>query len=98
MALIGNTRIADILANQIFPALVPDRPSLWGKFLKIGAQLDNQKVRRAALRLFGDHPLVDQLGKFLYQQQALLQIYDDFCLVDDSECDDCPFPEQLGQW
>lgn len=98
MALIGNTRTADILANQIYPALVPDRPSLWASFLKIGAQLDNQKVRRAALRLFGDHPQVDQLGKFLYQQQALLQIYDDFCLVDDSECDDCPFPEQLGQW
>ena len=87
-----------LLANQIYPALVPDRPSLWASFLKIGAQLDNQKVRRAALRLFGDHPQVDQLGKFLYQQQALLQIYDDFCLVDDSECDDCPFPEQLGQW
>ncbi len=37
-------------------------------------------------------------AKFLYQQQALLQIYDDFCLVDVSECDDCPFPEQLRQW
>ena len=66
--------------------------------MKIGAQLDNQKVRRATLRLFGQHPQADKLNKFLYQQQALLQIYDDFCLVDGSECEDCPFPEQLGQW
>jgi hypothetical protein len=98
MALIGNTRIADLLANQIYPALVPDRPSLWANYLKIGAQLDNQKVRRATLRLFGEHPEKGDLNRFLYQQQALLQIYDDFCLVDESECDDCPFPEQLGQW
>jgi len=98
MALIGQTRIADLLANQIYPALVPDRPSLWQNYLKLGAQLGNQKVRRAALRLFGEHPEVDQLTKLLYQQQALLQIYGDFCLVDDSECEDCPFPEQLGQW
>ena len=98
MALIGKSRIADILANQIYPALVPDRPSLWERFVKIGAQLDNQKVRRAGLRLFGEHPDAAKIGKFLYQQQALLQIYDDFCLTDDSECDDCPFPEQLGQW
>ena len=98
MALVGKARVADILANQIYPALVPERPSLWENFLQVGAQLDNQKVRRAALRLFGDHPQVERLGKLLYQQQALLQIYDDFCLIDDSECDECPFPEQLGQW
>ena len=98
MALIGNTRVADLLANQIYPALVPERPSLWPQYLEFGAQLDNQKVRRAALRLFGENRDIDKLTKFLYQQQALLQIYDDFCLVDDSECDDCPFPEQLGQW
>jgi hypothetical protein len=98
MALIGSSRIADILANQIYPALVPDRPSLWAKYLKIGAQLDNQKIRRATLRLFGESPDPASYSKFLYQQQALLQIYDDFCLVDMSECDDCPFPEQLRQW
>ena len=32
------------------------------------------------------------------EQQALLQIYRDFCLEDASECADCPFPEQLAQW
>ena len=98
MALVGNTRVADILANQIYPALAPDRPGLWAQYLKIPAQLDNQKVRRAMLRLFGEHPQAGELDNFLYQQQALLQIYDDFCLVDESECGDCPFPEQLGQW
>lgn len=98
MALVGKARVADILANQIYPALIPERPSLWAHYLKMGAQLDNQKVRRAALRLFGEGAEAAAHAKFIYQQQALLQIYDDFCLVDASECDDCPFPEQLGQW
>lgn len=98
MALIGGSRIADILANQVYPALVPERPDLWRRYMKISAQLDNQKIRRATLRLFGRSPEPAIHSKLLYQQQALLQIYDDFCLVDASECDDCPFPEQLGQW
>jgi hypothetical protein len=27
-------------------------------------------------------------------QQGLLQIYEDFCLQDNSDCAQCPFPEQ----
>ena len=50
MALVGNTRIADLLANQIYPALVPGQPGLWKNYLELRAQLSNQKVRRAARR------------------------------------------------
>ncbi|MGI9243088.1 MAG: DUF2851 family protein [Verrucomicrobiales bacterium] len=98
MALVGKARIAELLANQIYPALVPERPSLWAHYLGIAAQLDNQKVRRAALRLFGEERGAKAQTKYLFQQQALLQIYDDFCLADTSGCEECPFPEQLKQW
>ena len=90
--------VGENLGDQLFPLLVHENPGLWDLYAAQKSQLGNVKVRRAALRLFGNHPLVDQLGKLLYQQPALLQIYDDFCLVEASECDDCPFPEQLGQW
>ncbi len=100
MALIGKARIADMLANFILPVLINgEHPELWSEYKKLRAELDNHKVRRAALRLFGDNPhRIEKFKKWLYQQQALLQIYDDFCLVDESDCEDCPFPEQLRQW
>jgi hypothetical protein len=28
----------------------------------------------------------------------LLQIYEDFCLQDNSDCAHCPFPEQMQRW
>ena len=36
--------------------------------------------------------------RFLCQQQALIQIYEDFCLEDHTDCAHCLFPEQLGRW
>ena len=60
--------------------------------------LDNQKVRRASLRLFGEGERGDLFQKRLFQQQGLLQIYEDYCLEDDSACEDCPFPEKLKEW
>lgn len=98
LALIGGTRVQEMLANAVYPLLIPDRPLLWKTYLDLPARLDNQKVRRAMLRLFGDHADAAQFGRKLHQQQGLLQIYEDFCLEDDSGCDDCPFPEQLREW
>jgi hypothetical protein len=31
-------------------------------------------------------------------QQGLLQIYEDFCMQDNSDCAQCPFPEQMANW
>jgi hypothetical protein len=28
----------------------------------------------------------------------LLQIYEDFCMQDNSDCAQCPFPEQMRKW
>ena len=59
----------------------------------------NESLRRARLRLFGSNEAVgDRWSRRYWQQQALLQIYADFCLEDASECAECPFPEQLRQW
>ena len=98
VALIGETRVQEMLANVAYPLLVPERTRLWAEYLELPALLDNQKVRRAVLRLFGDDPRSRDFTKKLHHQQGLLQIYEDFCLEDDSACADCPFPERLKEW
>ena len=98
VALIGESRVQEMLANVAYPLLVPERTRLWAEYLELPALLDNQKVRRAVLRLFGDDPRGRDFTKKLHQQQGLLQIYEDFCLEDDSSCANCPFPERLKEW
>ena len=98
VALIGETRVQEMLANVAYPLLVPERTRLWAEYLELPALLDNQKVRRAVLRLFGDDPRSRDFTRKLHHHQGLLQIYEDFCLEDDSACADCPFPERLKEW
>ncbi|MFN7564440.1 MAG: DUF2851 family protein, partial [Prosthecobacter sp.] len=99
LALIGETRVHEMLANVAYPLLVPERTRLWAEYLELPALLDNQKVRRAMLRFFGDpSPLAATFDHRLHHHQGLLQIYEDFCLEDDSACAACPFPERLKEW
>ena len=99
VALIGDTRVQEMLANVVYPLLLPERAELWTEFKDLPALLDNQKVRRASLRLFGEpSPRTRHFQKRIYQQQGLLQIYEDYCLEDDSACAECPFPEKLKEW
>ncbi|MEZ5299966.1 MAG: DUF2851 family protein [Verrucomicrobiales bacterium] len=98
MALVGPSRAADLLANQLYPLACAERPALWSAYAALPAAEQNEKVRRAAIRLFGNRPDAVAFTKNLHQQQALLQIYDDFCLADESACEECPFPAQLRQW
>lgn len=102
LALIGRSRVIEILANQIYPLLMgigsARSPALWEEYEKLTAVLGNEKIRRASIRLFGNHPGRKKYLRKVFQQQALLQIYADFCLEDDSDCVACPFPEQLKQW
>ncbi len=98
-ALVGSARATDLLANIVLPARLASQPELWPVYRQLPAGLGNQKLRRATARLFGrDADRARTLLKRLYAQQALLQIYADFCLADESDCEDCPFPEQLAQW
>jgi hypothetical protein len=97
LALFGKAQAIELLANHLFPlALHEGEP--FDCFLKLTAGARNEKVRRCAIRLFGSEDAAATWLKKAAHHQALLQIYRDFCLEDASDCADCPFPEQLGQW
>ena len=106
MALIGDSRVADILANVLFPFWVahdsgsstaPDT-RLWTEYAKLPAQLSNRRLETAATRLFGNDSRRQEFLKTVAHQQGLLQIYEDFCMQDNSDCAQCPFPEQMANW
>jgi hypothetical protein len=108
MALVGESRFADILANVIFPfwraedvhhrESVMPRIDLWSEYAKLPARLSNRSLETGATRLFGQDPRRQRFLKTLAHQQGLLQIYEDFCLRDNSDCAQCPFPEQMRKW
>jgi len=98
VALIGESRAAEILANVIYPLAVNDGRDVWNDYKTLRAQLSNQAVRIAAARLFAGEPQRRDFIRTLVGQQGLLQIYEDFCLRDASDCASCPLPEQLRRW
>jgi hypothetical protein len=106
MALIGEARVTDILANVLFPFwlahdLDPSASlakNVWTEYAKLPAQLSNRRLETAATRLFGNDPRRTQFLKTVANQQGLLQIYEDFCMQDNSDCTQCPFPEQIKRW
>lgn len=98
MALVGETRINDILANVFYPMLIASRPALWGSYAKLPAPLVSNRVKIAAARLLSDTGGQRTLLKSATNQQGLLQIYEDFCMHDNSDCAQCLFPTQIAQW
>jgi len=106
MALIGQSRVADILANVLFPfwlahdveTATPPGTALWAEYAKMPAQLSNRRLETAATRLFGNDSRRKEFLKTVAHQQGLLQIYEDFCMQDNSDCAQCPFPEQMAKW
>lgn len=98
MALIGESRAAEILANVVFPLWRAEDRDVWTAYAKLPARLGNRRLETAAARLFGDDSRRRDFTKTIAHQQALLQIYEDFCLQDNSDCAHCPFPEQMKKW
>ena len=98
MAIVGETRVAEIFANVLFPFFASEGREVWNDYEKLPAQLSNRRVETAATRLFGDDSRRPLFLKTIAQQQGLLQIYEDFCLQDNSDCAQCPFPEQMQKW
>ncbi|MFL6529546.1 MAG: DUF2851 family protein [Chthoniobacterales bacterium] len=98
MALIGDTRVAEILANVVYPFLAARGADVWSQYEKLPARLTNRRLETGATRLFGDDPRRPGFLKTVAHQQGLLQIYEDFCLQDNSDCAHCPFPEQMQKW
>ena len=98
MALVGETRITEILANVILPFRQLRERVVWPDYAQLPARLTNRRLETGAARLFGDDPRRPRFLRTVAQQQGLLQIYEDFCLQDDSDCAQCPFPEQMLKW
>lgn len=98
MALVGESRVTEMLANVFFPLAIAQDETRWIGFQNLRATLTNQRVEIAALRLFGDSARRAEFLKSTALQQGLLQIYEDFCQRDASDCARCPFPHQLARW
>lgn len=98
MALVGDSRVTDMLVNVFFPLAMTSNPDRAIGFKNLPAPLANRRVEVAALRLFGDQPLAATLLKSAAMQQGMLQIYEDFCMRDATDCAACLFPHQLGKW
>ncbi|MDR3404481.1 MAG: DUF2851 family protein [Chthoniobacter sp.] len=98
MALVGESRVTEMLANVFLPLAIARDEGRWADFKKLRAPLANQRVEVAALRLFGEGGRKKEFLKSVALQQGLLQIYEDFCLRDASDCAQCLFPRQLAKW
>ncbi|HMH43899.1 MAG TPA: hypothetical protein VK557_10485, partial [Pyrinomonadaceae bacterium] len=72
--------------------------NVWTEYAKLPAKLSNRRLETGATRLFGSDPRQKQFLKTVANQQGLLQIYEDFCMEDNSDCTQCPFPEQMKKW
>ena len=94
LALLGAQRIRDIMANLVYPLLIPEREALWNGYTRLAATGESTRGNVAAIRLLGSTAAAAPHSGKLWQQQALLQIYEDFCLADVKGCKSCPFPEQ----
>ena len=98
MALIGESRAAEILANVLFPFWLADDLEIWPAYAQLPARLSNRRLETGATRLFGNDSRRKQFLETVAHQQGLLQIYEDFCMQDNSDCAQCPFPEQMAKW
>ncbi len=98
MALVGESRVVEMLMNVFLPAAALEDETGWKEYQKLSAPLTNRRVETAATRLFGASDRHGELMKSAAIQQGLLQIYEDFCLQDASDCARCRFPRQLSHW
>jgi len=98
MALVGPERVAGILVNVVLPWALRQKNAAYDKLHALPAPDFNLRVRIASLRLFGIEAKRVPMLKTAVHQQGLLQIYEDFCCQDASDCFRCKLPEQLRQW
>src|SRR5690606_28605431 len=98
VALFGKSRALELLANHLIPLALHEDGATFADYYKLRSSEPNEKVKRCALRLFGSMDAARPWLKRVCHHQGLLQVYQDFCLEDFSDCHECPFPEQLSQW
>lgn len=98
VAVFGRAHALELVANHLAPLAMLEGGMSFRSYQKLRNSSPNDKVKRCALRLFGSLKAAQPWTRRVCHHQALLQVYQDFCLEDVSDCSDCPFPEQLTQW
>lgn len=98
IAVFGRAHALELVANHLAPLAMHEGGMTFRSYQKLRNSAPNDKVKRCALRLFGSLKSAQPWLRRTCHHQALLQVYQDFCLEDFSDCNDCPFPEQLTQW
>ena len=98
VALFGRTQALELVANHLAPLAMHEDGMTYAAYHQLRNSAANDKVKRCGIRLFGSILAAKPWMRRVSHHQALLQIYQDFCLEDFSDCDKCPFPEQLNQW
>src|SRR2546423_8323309 len=98
MAVISDSGVEDMVVDGVFPFWHSQDANVWSEYGKLPPQLSNRRLETAATRLFGNDLRRKQFLKTVAHQQGLLQIYEDFCMQDNSDCAECPFPEQMRKW
>lgn len=98
ISLFGRTHALELVANHLAPLAMHEGGMTFSSYFKLRNSAPNDKVKRCAIRLFGSEKAGMPWVRRVCHHQALLQIYQDFCLEDASDCQHCPFPEQLAQW
>ena len=98
VAVFGRSQALELAANHLIPLAMHEDGMTFRSYHKLRQSSPNDKVKRCSLRLFGSTKAAAPWLKRVCHHQALLQVYQDFCLEDFSDCSNCPFPEQLQQW
>ncbi len=93
--LVGASRASELLANVFIPALTLAGRIAWAEVKRQPAELDNARSRAMRLRLFGEAAADSPPPRYLYQQQGLLQLADDFCAANGHDCAQCGLPGYL---
>lgn len=98
VALFGRAQALELVANHLAPLAMHENGMSYASYHQLRNSAANDKVKRCGLRLFGSSMAAQPWMRRVCHHQALLQVYQDFCLEDFSDCAACPFPEQLSQW
>lgn len=98
ISVFGKNLALELAANHLIPLALHEERFTYKDYYKLRHASTNQKLKRCAIRLFGSEEAAKPFLRRLTHQQALLQLYHDFCLEDFTDCEKCPFPEQLAQW
>jgi glutaredoxin len=98
VALFGRSQALELIANHLAPLAMHEDGMTFPTYFKLRNSVANDKVKRCGLRLFGSSKAAAPWMRRVCHHQALMQVYQDFCLEDFSDCQNCPFPEQLAQW